>query len=61
MFLYRQVLAAFRQNGTSFSAWCKNEGICREWAYLAVTGKRNGQKAKALREKTLSAVKVGQC
>lgn len=49
--LVTDVRAALVARGTTLSYWCKSHGINRSWAYEALMGRRNGDKARALRER----------
>lgn len=45
-----QVRGGLIAKGSSLSRWCAENGVCRPWAYEALMGRRNGDKACALRQ-----------
>jgi len=49
------VRAAFVARHTSLSAWCKNNGITREWATRCLTGKASGNAANAMTQRLVDA------
>lgn len=53
--LLLQVRSGFVSQGTSYSAWCRANGILRSSATQALTGAWNGPKARALRDKIIKA------
>jgi hypothetical protein len=48
--LYNLVRAGFVSQGSSLSAWCKNQGISRANAVHCLVGSWNGPKGQALRK-----------
>ncbi len=54
--LYRAVRASALLKGQSFLDLCAELGVERGWAQQALTGARNGAKAKALRSRLVEAV-----
>lgn len=55
MELYRAVRAAVVMRGQSFVQFCTEQAVDRSWAQQALTGGRDGKKAKALREQLVQA------
>jgi hypothetical protein len=53
--LYCAVRAAFVRRGTSLNAWCKSEGVSRQYAAQVLSGESTGPSAKALVARLLSA------
>lgn len=53
--LYRAVRAALLLRGMTFVQFCEGEGVERGWAQQALTGERDGKKAKALRKQLVEA------
>jgi hypothetical protein len=51
------VRSGFILQGTNLSKWCASQGVCRVWATDALTGKRDGPKAKSLRLKLVAESK----
>lgn len=47
--LYNRVRAGFVSQGSSLSAWCKNQGVKHQNAIHCLTGSWNGPKSQALR------------
>lgn len=47
--------AGFILQGTTFTQWCRDHGLDRVHARVALLGQRNGPKAKALRQTVLVA------
>lgn len=47
--------AGFIRQGTTFTEWCRDNGLDRVCARVALLGQRNGPKAKALRATVLAA------
>jgi hypothetical protein len=50
-----RVRAAFVEQGSSFAKWCLENKISRQWATAALTGRRDGPRARDLRAKILKA------
>ncbi len=50
-----QVRIGFLQQGISFAKWCAANGVGRQWATAALTGKRNGPAAQELRTRIIMA------
>lgn len=50
-----QVRVGFLKQGTTFHKWCRENNITRQWATAALTGRRNGAAAKALRGRIIQA------
>jgi len=48
-----RVRTALVARGSSLSAWCEEQGICRSWAYEVLNGHRNGPQAQALRKRLI--------
>lgn len=46
-----QVRGGLIAQGSSLSRWCADNGVSRPWAYKALMGRRNGDKACALRQR----------
>lgn len=57
--LYNRVRAGFVSQGSSLSAWCRSQGICRANAVHCLVGSWNGPKGQALREQMI--VEAGIC
>jgi hypothetical protein len=55
---FSRVKAAFILKGTSFNAWCIENGIDTSSAYKAMLGKWSGEKGKALRVRIIEASKA---
>lgn len=49
------VRSGFIAQGTSYSAWCRANGILRSSATQALTGAWNGPKARILRARIIKA------
>lgn len=52
---HRRVRAAFLCQGTSFDAWCRQNGVHPQNAHKAMTGRWSGPKAAQLVDRILSA------
>ena len=50
-----RVRAAFVEQGSSFAKWCLENKISRQWAAAALTGRRDGPRARELRAKIIKA------
>ncbi len=55
---HRLVRAGFTTQGTSFQAWCNQEGVTRQNADKALMNQWKGPKAAALVARILEAAKV---
>jgi hypothetical protein len=53
--LLPQVRAGFILQGTTFTAWCRSNGIDPGYAHHVVSGKTNGPSAQALRSRLVEA------
>ena len=42
------VIGLFRLRGTSMKAWCERNQLNRSYAWLSITGERNGPKARRI-------------
>jgi hypothetical protein len=47
------IRAALVMRGTSLSAWCRKRRLSRPWVYEAISGKRNGARAREVRKELL--------
>lgn len=56
--LLMAVRAGFTAKGTSFSQWCRQNGIARQNARMFVIGAINGPRAKAVRLQVCTAAGV---
>lgn len=54
---FQTIKIGFLRQGTSFSEFCKRNGIDRRNAIRALKKKRNGKKAQALRKRLTQASK----
>lgn len=52
----KEARAALTLKGTSFSAFCAENGYVRQAVAAALTGQRNGKKSQALAAQFLAAV-----
>jgi hypothetical protein len=52
--LLATVRAGYIVKGTSLYRWCQDNGINRQYAAEVLTGRRNGPKAKALRQRLIT-------
>ena len=55
---HRLVRAGFTAQGTSFQAWCNQEGVTRQNAHKALMNRWKGQKSSVLVARILEAAKV---
>lgn len=53
--LYAKVKAGFTLRGTSFTSWCRDQGIGHANARSAILGTWSGPKAKALVDRVVAA------
>lgn len=53
--MLRQVMAGFVRQGTTMTAWCRENGQSRVHARMALLGERNGPAARVLRARLLAA------
>lgn len=53
--LYRAVRAAAVLQGQTFACFCRNQQVEPNWARQALTGERDGSKARALRSQLVQA------
>lgn len=56
--LYVRVRAALLLTGTTLNGWCTKNGIARQYAEAALQGRRNGPKARALRQQLMAAAGI---
>lgn len=54
--LLKEVRAEMIRRGTSFNAFCKEQGWHRQAVAAALTGKRSGQKSKALADEFMQKI-----
>ena len=55
--LLKDVRALLVQRGTSLAAFCRDQGFTRQAVTLAVSGRRNGPKSRALMVRFLARVR----
>lgn len=56
--LLRQVRAGFVAQGTSYTRWCRENGVLRANANQALIGAWDGPKAKKLRRRIIEASRI---
>lgn len=53
--LVRLVRVGFIKNGTTLSAWCKDQGLAHSYVYKVLKAETNGPAAKTLRDRLVHA------
>lgn len=56
--LFSQIRAGFIAQGTSYSKWCRENGVSRQNAKLSLIGVWDGPKSRAIRERIINAAEI---
>jgi hypothetical protein len=58
--LYIRVRAGFVAQGTTFTAWCRENHLARPNVASALIGAWNGPKGRAIRERVIRAARISE-